>query len=137
MKKKKSIREGKTSKKESDWGSIADRFIPNDRRISWHCNVSLWPCKKKKKKNKSTQPWSLLSFFFFFLPFPFLKIIESPSKGELQDRDSARTQRSACAHLTAASRQMIQNTGGNWFSVEVEWGEGRREGWGGPQQRYN
>lgn len=136
MKKKKSIREGKTSKKESDWGSIADRFIPNDRRISWHCNVSLWPCKKKKKKNKSTQPWSLLSFFFF-PPFPFLKIIESPSKGELQDRDSARTQRSACAHLTAASRQMIQNTGGNWFSVEMEWGVGRREGWGGPQQRYN
>lgn len=24
----------------------------------------------------------------------------------------------ACAHLTAAGRQMIQNTGGNWFSVE-------------------
>lgn len=136
MKKKKSIREGKTSKKESDWGSIADRFIPNDRRISWHCNVSLWPCKKKKKRIKAHSP-GRCCLFFFFPPFPFLKIIESPSKGELQDRDSARTQRSACAHLTAASRQMIQNTGGNWFSVEMEWGVGRREGWGGPQQRYN
>lgn len=30
----------------------------------------------------------------------------------------------ACAHLTAAGRQMIQNTGGNWFSVEGGGGRG-------------
>lgn len=44
----------------------------------------------------------------------------------------------ACAHLTAAGRQMIQNTGGNWFSVDGGWGLGGGEGARGQErQRYN
>lgn len=34
----------------------------------------------------------------------------------------------ACAHLTAAGRQMIQNTGGNWLSVEGGVGRGESRG---------
>lgn len=34
----------------------------------------------------------------------------------------------ACAHLTAAGRQMIQNTGGNWLSVEGGVGRGQSRG---------
>lgn len=76
-----------------------------------------------------------LVFFFFFFSVPKNHRVHRRANYRIA---IARTHNSsACAHLTAASRQMIQNTGGNWFSVEVEW-EARGVGRATEQrQRYN
>lgn len=64
------------------------------------------------------------SFFFFFCEIvPKNHRVHRRANYRIaiantRERERENVVAGACAHLTAAGRQMIQNTGGNWFSVE-------------------